>query len=295
MPLVGIKEILTEARRGQYGVLSLLGGNLDMVIGQIQAAEEQRAPLILAFNQGVTPQVPMELAMPMLVNAASRADVPVATILDHGDSLESVVRAIHLGSSSVMFDGSTLPYEENVRQTQEVVRVAHALGVSVEAELGSIAGSAIEARGAVDPAADAGADGPSSAFTDPELAVDFVERTGVDALAISFGNAHGTYRGEPNLNLDLVRRIHARVSIPLVMHGASGLADDEYSKIVESGISKVCYYTAMGKRAAQDIRGWLDDDRQDGAVYHGIILRAIDFFRADTANVMSLVGCIGKV
>jgi fructose-bisphosphate aldolase class II len=295
MPLVGSKEILTEARRRRYGVLSLLGGNLDMVIGQVEAAEEQRAPLILAFNQGVTPQVPMELAMPMLVNAARRAKVPVATILDHGDSLESVVRAIYLGSSSVMFDGSTLPYEENVRQTQEVTRVAHVLGVSVEAELGSIAGSAAETGGVAALAADAGDADPSSAFTDPELAVDFVERTGVDALAISFGNAHGTYRGEPNLNLELVREIHSLVDVPLVMHGASGLADDEYIKIVESGISKVCYYTAMGKRAARDIHGWLGDEDLDGVVYHGIISRAIDFFRADTAYVMSLVGCTGVV
>ena len=286
MPLVGIKEVLTEARRGRYGVLSLLGGNLDMVIGQVAAAEELRAPLILAFNQEVTPQVPLELAMPMLVNVASRASVPVATTLDHGNSLESVLRAIHLGSSSVMFDGSTLPYEENVRRTKEVVRVALALGVSVEAELGSIAGSAAETGAPVD-------DEPESAFTDPGLAAECGERTGVDALAISFGNAPGTYRGEPNLDLELVRETFALVEIPLVMHGASGLADDEYQKIVEAGISKVCYYTAMGKQAAKDIQRHLEDADQDGAVYHQIISWAIDAFRADTERVMSLIGCIG--
>ena len=295
MPLVGIKEILTEARRRRYGVLSLLGGNLDMVIGQIAAAEKHRAPLILAFNQKVTPKVPLELGMPLLVNAARRASVPVATTLDHGDSLESVVKAIHLGTSSVMFDGSTLPYEENVRQTKEVVRVAHALGVSVEAELGSIAGSAAETGGVGAPAAAFDDDSSGSMFTDPELALDFVERTGVDALAISFGNAHGTYQGEPKLDLDLVRAIHTLVDVPLVMHGASGLADSEYQKIVESGISKVCYYTAMGKRAANDIRGMLVDAGQDRAVYHEIISRAIDFFREDTVKVMTLVGCTGVV
>ena len=270
-----------------------MGGNLDMVIGQVAAAEEQRAPLILAFNQEVTPQVPLELAMPMLVNVAQRASVPVATTLDHGDSLESVVRAIHLGTSSVMFDGSTLPYEENVKQTKEVVRVAHALGVSVEAELGSIGGSAAEAGGASSLTEAPGTDDPGGAFTDPELALDFVERTGVDALAISFGNVHGTYRGEPNLDLDLVREIYTLVDVPLVMHGASGLADGEYQKIVESGISKVCYYTAMGKRAAKDIQSWLEDTDQDGAVYHQIISKAIDSFRVDTERVMALVGCIG--
>jgi fructose-bisphosphate aldolase, class II len=287
MPLVGVKDVLTEARRGRYGVLSLLGGNLDMVIGQVAAAEELRAPLILAFNQEVTPQVPLELAMPMLVNVAERAKVPVATTLDHGDSLESVVRAIQLGSSSVMFDGSNLPYEENVKQTAEVVRVSHALGVSVEAELGSIAGSAAETGAPVD-------DEPQSAFTDPELAAEFVERTGVDALAISFGNVHGTYRGEPNLDLELVRAIYTLVEVPLVMHGASGLADGEYQKIVGAGISKVCYYTAMGKRAAKAIHRRLEGAGQDRAVYHDIISWGIDAFRTDTERVMALIGCIGK-
>ena len=286
MPLVGVKEILTQARRDRYGVLSVLGGNLDMVIGQVAAAEELRAPLILAFNQEVTPQVPLELAMPMLVNVAERARAPVATTLDHGNSLESVLRAIHLGSSSVMFDGSTLPYEENVRQTAEVVRVAHALGVSVEAELGSIAGSAAETGAPLD-------DEPESAFTDPVLAAEFVESTGVDALAISFGNVHGTYRGEPNLDLELVRAIYTLVEVPLVMHGASGLDDGQYQRIVEAGISKVCYYTAMGKRAARDIHRRLDDAEKDGAVYHEIISWAIDAFRADTKRVMALVGCTG--
>ena len=291
MPLVGIKEILTEARSRHYGVLSVLGGNLDMVIGQVAAADELHAPLILAFNQGVTPKVPMELGMPLLVNAARNARAPVATILDHGDSLESVVRAIHLGTSSVMFDGSTLPYEENVKQTQEVVRIAHTLGVSVEAELGSIAGSAAEVGIAAVPGQQG--DGPQSTFTDPEMAVDFVERTAIDALAISFGNAHGTYTGEPYLDLGRVRAIHDLVDVPLVMHGASGLAEGEYREIVDSGISKVCYYTAMGKAAAADLRSMLMAAGQDGIVYHEIISRAIEFFRQDTIRLMDIVGCAG--
>jgi fructose-bisphosphate aldolase class II len=294
MPLVGIKQMLTEARRRRYGVLSLLGGNLDMVIGQVAAAERLRAPLILAFNQEVTPQVPLELAMPMLVNAAKRAQVPVATTLDHGDSLESVLKAIHLGTLSVMFDGSTLPYEENITQTREVVRVAHALGVSVEAELGSIGGSAAEVGRSAPPAgAEVGT--PESRFTDPDLAAEFVRRTGVDALAISFGNVHGTYQGEPNLDLDLVRRIHSLVEVPLVMHGASGLADAEYARIVDSGISKVCYYTAMGKRVSDEITQRLTAPGRGGAVYHEIIAWAIDAFREDAERVMALVGCVGVV
>jgi len=289
MSLVGIKELLGDARRRRYGVLSLLGGNMERVIGQVAAAEALRAPLILTFTQAVTPKVPLELAMPLLANIARRAKVPIATILDHGDSLESVMRAIQLGASSVMFDGSALPYQENVRQTREVARVAHAVGVSVEAELGSIAGSVLESAAvAVSEESKAG-----SASTDPKLALDFVERTGVDALAISFGNVHGVYKGKPHLDLDLVRQIYAQVDIPLVMHGASGLADDAYPRIVESGISKICYYTAMGRRAADDVLRVLAKAGEGGAVYHEIISEAIDFFRADTEKVMRLVGCAG--
>jgi fructose-bisphosphate aldolase class II len=287
MPLVRLKEILAEARKKRYGVPSLLAGDLQMVIGAIRAAEEQRSPLILAFNREVTPHIPVELGIPMAVMAARRASVPVATILDHGESLEDVVKAIELGTSSVMFDGSGLPYEENVRHTHEVERVAHAAGVCVEAELGSIAGSAVDIGGSDRE--------PASRFTDPEVAADFVARTGVDALAISFGNAHGVYQGEPKLNLDLVRRIHAVVEVPLVMHGASGLAEDAYPKIVDSGISKVCYYTAMGVGAARDLRQWLEDADQSSLVYHRVISQAIEFFYADTKRLLNLLGCSGIV
>lgn len=283
MPLASLKEVLGQARRRGYGVPSLLAGNLEMVIGQVRAAEEKASPLILAYNRGVTPKVPMELGIPLIVNVATRADVPVVTILDHGQNLEEVVQAIHLGTSSVMFDGSTLPFEENVRQTREIVRVAHSVGVSVEAELGSV-GS---------PEADSEEDNAERVFTDPDAAAEFVERTGVDALAISFGNVHGLYRGEPCLDLERVRRIHARVDVPLVMHGASGLEERAYAGIVESGISKVCYYTAMGMGACRDLRKLMADGDQNITVYHHIISWAVDYFYAETKKLLDLLGCSG--
>lgn len=285
MALANLREMLSEARKNKYGIPSLLAGNLEMVIAQITAAEAQRAPLILAFNQEVTPKVPVELAMPLIVNAARRAKVPVATILDHGQSLEDVLKAIFLGTSSVMFDGSSLPYEENVRQTKEIVRIAHALGVCVEGELGSIAGSAASPEKS----------GPESCFTDPDMAAEFVERTGVDVLAISFGNVHGIYKGEPNLDLDRVRKIHALLDIPLAMHGASGLAESEYKKIIESGISKVCYYTAMGIEASNHLRRMMTDAGQNVVVYHDIISWAIDCFYVETKELLDILGCSGSV
>jgi len=283
MPHVTLKQLLTPARAGGYGVLSLLAGNLEMIVGAVQAAEEKGAPLILAFNAEMVPDMPMELALPVAVNAAQRARVPIATILDHGDSLESIARAIRLGSSSVMFDGSALPYEENVARTCEVVRLAHAVGVSVEAELGSIGGSAVEAAGGSE----------ESVLTDPEMAEEFAARTGIDALAVSVGNMHGLYRGEPRIDLDRVRSIFGRVTVPLVMHGASGLADEIYPKLVAAGISKVCYYTAMGLAAVADLRQLFTEKSSEALAYHHLISRSTTFFRRDARRLIDLVGGAG--
>jgi fructose-bisphosphate aldolase class II len=289
MVLVNASKILADARRKKYGIPSLLAGNLEMIIGQIRAAEEVQAPIILAFNEGVTPKIPMELGMSMAVEAAKRATVPVATILDHGQSLETVVRAIQLGSSAVMFDGSHLPYAENVKQTQEVVRVARALGVDVEAELGAIGGSAIEVGLTED---DATAD--NEGFTDPGLAAKFVAETGIDILAISFGNLHGVYSETPNLELDRVKRIYDRVTVPLAMHGGSGLGESFYPTIIASGISKLGYYTAMALGAGHDIGKMMAAADQYEAVYHNIISRSIDYFCMETKRLLDILGCSGK-
>lgn len=293
MPLVGIKEILVHARQRQYGVPSLLAGNLDMVTGMIKAAEEVRSPLILAFNRQMTPTIPATLSLPMSVRAAQQAGVPVAVFLDHGHDLEEVVQAIHLGASAVMFDGSRLDYEENVRQTREVVRVAHAVGVDVEAELGAIGGSAAE-TGRIDETVEDQDAHPERYFTDPELAAEFVERTGVDVLAVSFGNVHGVYRGKPRLDLERVRRIHARVLVPLAAHGASGLAEEVYPQLIQSGISKVGYYTAMGMVVARQLKYMLAEADDSVLAYHQIIAASVAAFYTETKWLLQLLGCAGK-
>ncbi len=285
MPLVNSKTILAEARRKRYGIPSLLAGGTEMIIGQIKAAEAKRSPLILAFNQKVTPKTPLALGLTLAVTAARQAQVPVATILDHGHGIEDIMQAIQAGTSSVMFDGSHLPYEENVRQTREIVKIAHAVGVCVEAELGGIAGSSIDLADA----------GPESRLTDPDQAADFVAQTGVDVLAISFGNAHGVYQGQPELDLERVQKIHARVDIPLAMHGASGLAAEDYPRIISSGISKICYYTAMARGASQDLKQMLVEAEADSLIYHNIINRAIDYFCAESQKLFDLVGAVGVI
>jgi fructose-bisphosphate aldolase class II len=284
MPLVNSKDILAQARQKQYGIPSLLAGSLEMIVGTIKAAEAQRSPLILAFNQDVTPWIPLELGMLAAASAARQARVPVATILDHGHCLEDVVSAIKAGTSSVMFDGSGLSYKENVRQTREVVKIAHAAGVCVEAELGGIAGSSI----------DLGASGPEAQLTDPAQAADFVQSTGVDVLAISFGNAHGVYQGTPKLDLNRVRQIHSLINIPLAMHGASGLAESEYANIIAGGISKVCYYTAMALGASNEL-GKMMAAGEHAPIYHHLMARAVDYFYTDTRRLLDLLGSSGQI
>ncbi len=285
MPLVNANNILSHACQHRYGIPCLLAGDLAMIMGQINAAETIDSPLILAFNQWVTPTIPPEIGIPAAVDAAKKANVPVAVILDHGGSFEQIMVAIRHGASSVMFDGSHLPYEENVRLTAEVVKLAHAVGVDVEAELGGIPGSSVEL----------GASGPVvGEMTDIEQAVDFVSRTNADVLAISFGNAHGVYRGQPQLDLARVQAIHDRISIPLAMHGGSGLKPEDYPGIIQSGISKLNYYSAMAHAASQAILQTMEAADPETIIYHQIISQATNFFEHATEDLLTLLGGTGQ-
>ena len=284
MPLVTIKQILEDARAKAYGIPCFLGGSLEMIIGAVRAAEQVRAPLILCFNSAITPDVPMEIGMPLLVDAATRSKVPVATTLDHGTDFDSCIRAIRLGSSSIMFDGSLLPFDDNVRITRELRNVARPLGVALEAELGRIGGSVLEfgLTGAAE-----------SNFTDPEQAVMFYERTDVDVLAVSFGNVHGRYCGDNRLDLERVRTLHRRLPIPLVMHGGSGLADDVYPEIIAAGISKINYYTAIARRAALEIAAVCASEGGD-IIQHTLIAHTIRFYQRECRRILILFKSAGK-
>jgi fructose-bisphosphate aldolase class II len=183
-----------------------------------------------------------------------------------------------------MFDGSGLSFEENIKKTSEVVKVAHTLGVSVEAELGGVGGSAVEA-GATS--------STESIATVPEEAVEFVKRTGVDALAIAFGNVHGRYEGKPNIDLDLVRKIVSMVDVPLVMHGASGLTFDFYTKIIEAGISKINYFSAMCRGIYGQMKDFLESAGEDAFCINTIPM-SIDFWYKENKRLLEVLNCAGK-
>ena len=287
MSHIDMRTLLADARRRRYGVPNLWGSSMEILLGQLQAAEEVRAPLSLCYCRGQYPEMPLHIAVKLILAAAEHARVPIMTILDHGTDIQTCIQAMELGIGAVMYDGSYLDYEENVRNTQAVVEAARRRGVAVEAELGAVGGSHVEW---------AKAEAYKSIHSDPELVVDFVSRTGVDALAISFGNRHGLYKGEPRLDYDLVRRIRERVDVPLVMHGASDLPDEAYPQIVANGISKVHFWSGPSKLAVENLRGKLAGKRKesDPVGYHEVFGWNVDFFREITRKYLVLLNAAGK-
>lgn len=274
-----LSELQKIARENRFAIPHVLGGNLEMTYGEIKAAQEMESPLALGFAPEVFASLPMAMVMPAIMNAAREANIPIAVQLEHGKSYEQAAEAISLGAISVMYDGSDLTYEDNVRNTAEVVRMAHAFGACVEAELGHVGGSAV--RGTSNTSL--------GKKTDPDLVVDFVKRTGVDTLAVSFGNVHGHYQGPVDIDTDLVRMITKVTDVPLVMHGGSGLPDEVYRGIVEAGISNIHFYSGVVK----DI--WSELKRKVGPEdlfppFHEIVSYNIDFFEEKTKKIIQLLG-----
>ncbi|MBF1012953.1 MAG: class II fructose-bisphosphate aldolase [Lachnospiraceae bacterium] len=274
-----LSELQKIARENRFAIPHVLGGNLEMTYGAIKAAQEMESPLALGFAPEVFASLPMAMVMPAIMNAAREANIPIAVQLEHGKSYEQAAEAISLGAISVMYDGSDLTYEDNVSNTAEVVRMAHAFGACVEAELGHVGGSAV--RGTSNTSL--------GKKTDPDLVVDFVKRTGVDTLAVSFGNVHGHYQGPVDIDTDLVRMITKVTDVPLVMHGGSGLPDEVYRGIVEAGISNIHFYSGVVK----DI--WSELKRKVGPEdlfppFHEIVSYNIDFFEEKTKKIIQLLG-----
>ena len=280
MPLSTLTDVLLHARERNCGVPNIWGGSVEKILGYVHAAEEMAAPLSLCYNHALCPEIPLDYGFSIIVAAAKRAKVPIAVILDHGESLEECVAAIMAGATGVMYDGSHLPYRENLERTREVVRVAHAADVSVEAELGAVGGSALEYGGTTD---------LESVLTEPDQAVDFVDSTGVDALAISVGNSHGLYKGPAHIRHDLIQEIARRVEIPLVMHGASGLPKEEYRRIIDSGITKINYHSAMSVEAMERLRAYVDG-QPPNTPCHNVIRHMIGVYTDETRSLLRLLG-----
>ena len=232
MALVKMKDLLKRAEEKNIGCGAFSVGNMEMVKGAIRAAEELNTPIILQIAEVRLKNSPLHLMGPMMVQAAKEAKVDVAVHLDHGLTFETVDKALELGFTSVMLDASTLPFEENIAKVKTVVEKARKYGATVEAELGLVGGSE-------DGSCDHGI-----RCTDPDDAVVYARETGIDALAVAIGNAHGNYPVAPTLAFDVLEKIHEKVDTPLVLHGGSGITDKDFQRAISLGIRKVNIATA---------------------------------------------------
>lgn len=275
--LVTLSQILKDARAKKYGVGLFNMLNLEMMRGIIEAAEEEKSPVILGVAEVHLPIIPFNWAIHNMVKAAKEARVPVCLHFDHGTDYAKILEAMRGGCSSVMYDGSALPYEENIANTAEIVKVAKALGISVEAELGHVGGNE-----------DGSDDGMEDDYTNVAQVVDFVSRTGVDALAVAIGTAHGQYKKPPKLDLNRLAEINKVSKVPLVLHGGSGLSDDDFKKSIREGISKVniCTDMLLAAQKAVTTTGSVD--------YSVSIVAAKESVKKTVIEKMRLFGSSGK-
>jgi fructose-bisphosphate aldolase class II len=229
MSLVTIADLMSQAEKEGYAVGAFNANNLEIVQAIVAAAEAKRSPVIIQASQGALKYAGLEQIAAMVKTAAAGATVPIALHLDHGTDFTQVMRCIRTGFSSVMVDGSKRPLQENIGLVQRVVQVAHAVGVSVEAELGRISGTEDNVT----------VSDREAYFTDPEEAEIFTRETGVDCLAVAIGTAHGPYKGEPKLDFERLDEIRRRVSVPIVLHGSSGVPDEAIREAVARGVRKI--------------------------------------------------------
>lgn len=260
--LVNMKELLKDAQDGNYAVGSFSVANMEMVLGVLKAARELSAPVILQIAEVRLKQSPLEIIGPLMVAAAENADTPVAVHFDHGKTEEKIKQALDLGFTSVMFDGSHLPLDENIATTKRIIDIAGKYNASVEAEIGCVGGS------------EDGSEDIAINCTKPQDAVRFEAETGVDALAIAIGNAHGNYKDVPKLRFDILQKVNEMTNTPLVLHGGTGISPDDFVKCSKNGIKKINIATATFDCVEQSVRQAYEQDAING--YYDLHLAEID-------------------
>lgn len=250
--LVNMKELLKDAQDGNYAVGSFSVANMEMVLGVLKAARELSAPVILQIAEVRLKQSPLEIIGPLMVAAAENADTPVAVHFDHGKTEEKIKQALDLGFTSVMFDGSHLPLDENIATTKRIIDIAGKYNASVEAEIGCVGGS------------EDGSEDIAINCTKPQDAVRFEAETSVDALAIAIGNAHGNYKDVPKLRFDILQKVNEMTNTPLVLHGGTGISPDDFVKCSKNGIKKINIATATFDCVEQSVRQAYEQDAING-------------------------------
>lgn len=251
MALINLIDLLNHASKNKYAVGAFNVTSMTFIDPIIEAAIESNSPVIIQLAEVHFRYLNLEHIAPAIIRAAKEVSVPVCINLDHGKNFDTVIRAIRAGFTSVMFDCSEEPLDVNIAKTKEIVKIAHSVGVGVEGEIGNIGGEAVGV------AAPTPHEASAESFTKVEDAVRFYEETGVDALAISVGNVHGTYKGAPNLDFERIEKINNAIPIPIVLHGGSGISDNDFKKAISLGIAKINFYTEMSASAVKAARNFL--------------------------------------
>lgn len=281
--LVNLKEILKIAEEKNMAVGGFNALDLATLKSDIAAAEETGMPVVVQFAMLHEKYNRLEDIGPLMVKYAEEASVPVCPMLDHGETVDHIRRALDLGFTGVMFDGSDLPYEENVDLTCQCVELAKKCNAGVEAELGSM-GKRI--YGKEDSTGDTDA---SKIYTDPEQAAEFVKTTGIDALACSFGTTHGIYLTEPRLSFDVVANVRkATGGIPVVMHGGSGVSAEDFHKSIDAGVRKINYYTYMDKAAAYAVKQQCESLAPEHLQFFNLLVAAEKAMKANVAETIKV-------
>jgi len=280
--LITMKAILelAEAKNIAIGAFNIT--SLEGIQAVLQASEELNQPVILQFAPVHEAIIPMTVIGPIMLLMAERASVPVAVHLDHGDDLSVLKKALDMGFTSVMYDGSALSFEENAANTRIAVEMAGIYGASVEAEIGAMGRQEFSSIGE-------GEEGEATegCYTDPEQAERFVKTTGVDALACSFGTVHGLYLTEPKLDFDRISQIKSRIGLPIVMHGGSGVSDQDFRKCINNGVRKINYYTYLAKAGGMHVKEKAMES--EGYVYyHDVTLWGIDAMKKDVLHTIKV-------
>ncbi len=270
--LVNLVEILKMAEEENGAVGAFNTPNLECITAVLNAAERLNVPVILSHAELHEPVAPLSVIGPVMMEAAKKAHVPVCVHLDHCETFSYMQQALDLGFTGVMYDGSLLPYAENLANTKKAVAMAKKYNCGVEAELGAMASR------------EGGAAGGGPVYTDPEEAVAFCRETGIDALAPSFGTAHGIYKSKPVLDLDRVKVISEKTGLPLVMHGGSGVNPEDYRAGIRNGLRKINYYSYMSRAGVYAVKAMLE--KEEVTFFHDLALAAQHAMEADAETAM---------
>ena len=265
--LVSLNEALKYAEERRIALGGFNAANLESLRAIISAAEVLNLPVVMMFAQLHEPWIPLSLIGPIMVKSAANARVPVCVQLDHGEDLDYLKQALDIGFTGIMYDGSQLPYEENLKNTKQAVRLAKRYGASVEAELGTM--------GKREYGDGNSCDDDTKIYTDPDLAAQFVEETGIDALACSFGTTHGIYLKQPKLDINVISEIRKKTKgIPIVMHGGSGVSVEDFHRCIGAGVRKINYFTYMDKCGGNAAKTYIENVEDEKPVFYSAVVRA---------------------